>query len=235
MSLPQLLSHWLASDEDDPKIKMLFSVKTCFYSRRRKHLLLLIVPVIILFWAAVNFHLSSRLAQKVPDDVQLPHIASDPQNLSFYLRDLQLSRVDHSWISDLKCPACLGKNLCKAMESGELLISHQNHQSGRKSANTHIGKWNHLPIVLFAEDLFQSATFDAFICKNNKGGNHGMNGCILSESILHANSAALQEESFLPERLWNIRKGRVAPDRCLNSSTLLQHYGSTEMHLEFLL
>jgi len=188
------------------------SIRTWIWNatlRRPASVFLSIVGICVIWFILLRIQQQAALLQEEDFDWEKEYerlrIASLKEHASFYVGDKNaMEPVPLEWTTRDRCPACLGTEMCGAIERKEVLVEIPKTPIPANKKGVYFGKWFDLPVAVkrlskrYSEEF---KLFDEFICQNVTGSKK----CNVSTAIVSSKSAVQSESAFSPE---NVRRAR---------------------------
>ncbi|ELU04677.1 hypothetical protein CAPTEDRAFT_222949 [Capitella teleta] len=161
-------------------------LRSCF--GRKKYLLL--ISILLLFFLVKLLPRSQSPGEKTSD--LFPFDYANPP----YEKSLTFRSVPLSWLSSHKCPACFGVSMCKAFNTGAVVM-----ETGNPTfTNIYTAKWSRVQVMIHKIPDVELDNYDRMLCERI----HGTWPCNVTAAILSDSSLALKDVTFLPQKLWDI-------------------------------
>jgi len=134
-------------------------------------------------------------------------IAKVKEHASFYVGDKNaMEPVPLEWTARDRCPACLGTEMCEAIERKEVHVEIPMTPTPANKKGVYIGKWLDLPVAvkrLSNRYSKEFQLFDEFVCEKATGSKI----CNVSMAIVNSQSYVQSDAAFSPENVrhaWKI-------------------------------
>jgi len=134
-------------------------------------------------------------------------IAKVKEHASFYVGDKNaMEPVPLEWTARDQCPACLGTEMCGAIERKEVLVEIPMTPTPANKKGVYLGQWLDMPVAVKRLSKWyplEFKLFDEFICQNTTGSKK----CNVSTAIVSNQSYVQNNAAFSPENVrhaWKI-------------------------------